>query len=317
MLSLERLDLRDNKLCDPTEIARLTGIPYIREIWVSGNPFTKTHSGYRVVIFNLYRRTPGFSEDIVIDASGPGYSERKQLVDRVAELERAHVVRPIDPEDNIIVDKTAPTIPQISNPSVPERLAEGRSARATVQSEVAVGSGRRRKGHRRRIVDLSIEDASPIKSNIGPEATKPIIKQATLNQLTEAALVEEDLSPQAKSEFGTQNQGGGSVKAAVKAGDTPQPPRLDTSGSSHLLPTIEGIDWNISGDDYRQRLEALKNEVGSGWLAVLGEEAWNGKQKDIGLHHPGSDFTPPSTIRPPPVARANSQVIVTGGRTLG
>src|SRR5690606_35107008 len=30
---LERLDLRDNNLRDPTELARLTGIPDIREIW--------------------------------------------------------------------------------------------------------------------------------------------------------------------------------------------------------------------------------------------------------------------------------------------
>jgi hypothetical protein len=30
---LERLDLRDNKIKDPTELARLTGIPYLREVW--------------------------------------------------------------------------------------------------------------------------------------------------------------------------------------------------------------------------------------------------------------------------------------------
>ena len=56
---LERLDLRDNRLSDPTELARLTGIPDLREIWVAGNPFTRTHGNYRVTIFNLFRRTPG------------------------------------------------------------------------------------------------------------------------------------------------------------------------------------------------------------------------------------------------------------------
>ena len=43
---LERLDLRDNRMTDPTELARLTGIPDLREIWVLGNPFVKTHSNY-------------------------------------------------------------------------------------------------------------------------------------------------------------------------------------------------------------------------------------------------------------------------------
>ena len=64
LLSLERLDLRDNRLEDPTELARLTGIPNFREIWVVRNPFIKTYSNYRVVIFNLFRNTPGYLEDV-------------------------------------------------------------------------------------------------------------------------------------------------------------------------------------------------------------------------------------------------------------
>lgn len=53
LLSLERLDLRDNRLQDPTELARLTGIPDIHEIWVLRNPFVKSHSNY-VRIFGVY-----------------------------------------------------------------------------------------------------------------------------------------------------------------------------------------------------------------------------------------------------------------------
>lgn len=86
LLSLERVDLRDNYLQDPTEIVRLTGLPDIREIWVDGNPFVKTHSSYRVTIMNLFRRTPGYTEDIIIDGRGPGYTERRQLVERVTNL---------------------------------------------------------------------------------------------------------------------------------------------------------------------------------------------------------------------------------------
>ncbi|KAI6246084.1 hypothetical protein HI914_05407 [Erysiphe necator] len=83
---LERLDIRDNFLKDPMELSRLTGIPEIHEIWVSGNPFTKTHGhNYRVTIFNLFRNTPGYKDDIIIDTHPPGYSERRQLADRAKE----------------------------------------------------------------------------------------------------------------------------------------------------------------------------------------------------------------------------------------
>lgn len=39
--ALERLDVRDNRIDDATEIGRLTELPNIQDIWVEGNPFTK------------------------------------------------------------------------------------------------------------------------------------------------------------------------------------------------------------------------------------------------------------------------------------
>jgi Leucine-rich repeat (LRR) protein len=39
--ALERLDVRDNRIDDATEIGRLTALPNIQDIWVEGNPFTK------------------------------------------------------------------------------------------------------------------------------------------------------------------------------------------------------------------------------------------------------------------------------------
>ncbi|KAJ5976772.1 hypothetical protein N7501_000114 [Penicillium viridicatum] len=104
LISLERVDLRDNDLMDPMEMVRLTSLPKIREIWVSGNPFVKTHSGYRVVIMNLFRQTPGYSEDIIVDGRGPGYTERKQLVEQVMNL--SHPTPGY--ADDIIVDDHGP-----------------------------------------------------------------------------------------------------------------------------------------------------------------------------------------------------------------
>ncbi|CAI4217927.1 unnamed protein product [Parascedosporium putredinis] len=107
---LERLDLRENRLTDPTEIARLTGIPDIREIWVDGNPFTRTHRDYRVTIFNLFRQTPGYTEDIIIDGMGPSYSEKRLLVERAPLPAVVPVVKPTLPEipavDRSVIAKT-------------------------------------------------------------------------------------------------------------------------------------------------------------------------------------------------------------------
>ena len=306
LLSLERLDLRDNKLTDPTEIARLTGIPYIREIWVSGNPFTKTHSGYRVTIFNLFRRTPGYSEDIIINSTGPGYSERKQLVSRAAEPESAPIVRPVEPDNIVTVDKLAHTVLAPPDLVYPENDPEKRTAPVSVQNQYAVGSSRRRKGPRRKIVDLSREESSTVRNNMEAEEADSMTKQDIVGSFTDADFPE-DLSP--KSDFEPLTQATSIETIAV------QRPQLDKA--DHVLPNIKGIDWNVGGDVYRQRLEALKNEVGSGWLTVLGDEVWDNQHKDIGVHHVGANFSPATTMRPPLVTRTSSQILVSGGRTLG
>lgn len=308
LLSLERLDLRDNRLTDPTEIARLTGIPYIREIWVSGNPFTKTHSNYRVTIFNLFRRTPGYSEDVIINSTGPGYSERKQLVSRAAEPESAPVVRPLDPDNVVTIDKSAHTVLAPPELIYPEIDPEKRTAPVTAQNQYAVGSSRRKKGPRRKIVDLSREESSTIKKVVDDEEAGSMAKKL-VDSFTDADFPG-DMSPKSDCEPLTQT-------TTIESIATQKPPQLDKA--DHVLPSIKGLDWNVGGDVYRQRLEALKNEVGSGWLSVLGDEVWDPKHnKDIGVAHVGPNFDPVSaTLRPSPVTRTSSQVMATGGRTLG
>ncbi|KKA25040.1 Leucine Rich Repeat domain protein [Rasamsonia emersonii CBS 393.64] len=309
LLSLERLDLRDNNLSDPTEIARLTGLPEIREIWVSGNPFTKTHSGYRVTIFNLFRRTPGYAEDIIIDASGPGYSERKQLVDRVAEPEAAPVVRPVDPEPPQTVSRASGSVrhglpPNDQEPPVSESLAP-----ESQQNNYTVGSSRRKKALRRRIVDISREDSAAA----GDKAARV---EATKHTLTPAP------GPTDPSDPFIETSTQGMSPRTVPQLATPEPVKrqvpypVEANNNRELLPAIQDLDWNVDGNVYRQRLEALKQDVGSGWLSVLGDDAWQPKQQSIAVPCSGPGLDSP-TIRPDPITRTPNQVMVSGGRTLG
>ncbi|KAI5465577.1 hypothetical protein BGZ63DRAFT_348416 [Mariannaea sp. PMI_226] len=277
LFPLERLDVRDNRLADPMELARLTGIPDIREIYVEGNPFTRTHKDYRVTIFNLFRQTPGYTEDIVIDGTGPSYSERRQLIDRPPIPESVPVVKPQAPEVPT-VDLSKPAI--IHNaPKEPAVLRKERPTPKMVMSETNTTSTRRRKTPKRRIVDLATNDAPPSPTPVDLRFTKPVITNAKAPITTDGnyrisqepvigLLPPVVLSSHSKGGFG------GSLEV----------PRIDTS----ILPKLSSVypsndaskdwndaqDWDASGEIYRQKIEALRDKVGNGYLSVLSEENW-------------------------------------------
>lgn len=272
--SLERLDLRENKIPEPMEAARLTGIPNIREIWVAGNPLTKTHSAYRITIFNLFRATPGFLEDVMIDATGPGYSERRHLRDRVSESDSGPAVASPPSSLEILGSSDAGYSGNLSTPPAEKLTSEEqqRSMEAMAQSEFNVGIGRRTKSSRRRIVDLSRDE--------GHQTLHVESSTATLSNIA--------LAPSAHDSKDGNIEHVSLSNSELAA--NPLPARLSKPSASFSSPSLhhpagtpnrddtfsnELQNLNLNGDAYRQRVEALKNEVGSNWLSVLREEGWN------------------------------------------
>lgn len=272
--SLERLDIRENKIREPMEAARLTGIPNIREIWIMGNPLTKTHSAYRVTIFNLFRATPGFFEDIMIDAAGPGYSERRHLRDRVAESDSGPVITSLPLRLEVFGSPKAsesadPFKGPLDNLTNQERQ---RPIPVMAQSEFNVGTGRRTRGLRRRIVDLSRdENYHSFHDGISTARLPKVAPVPNINHPEDGSF--EHIFPS---------------KTELSVGPLPsRPPKPLSSFSSpsinHPLGVSEREDpfsdelrsLNLNGEAYRQRVEALKREVGSNWLSVLREEGWN------------------------------------------
>jgi Leucine-rich repeat (LRR) protein len=319
---LERLDLRDNRINDPTELARLTGIPDLREIWVVGNPFTRTHSSYRVTIFNLFRKTPGYTEDILIDTYAPGYTERRHLVDRVAERPNVPVVKP-PPQDYglpaVEVNKPVIDYPTTREPSV---LRKERPMPTATTSEVHTSSsGRRRRTPKRRIVDLSTTDTSPSK-------VKPAVRFSTEEDRTPTASSEgafsisPDPSPRTIPSYVPSEPRQTQSQTDIPRIDTSVVPRLPPIETVTYEPPVKNTskdsqDWSISGELYRKKIEALRNDVGNGWLSVLSEEGWD-TQKNSQQGYGGPNFSPTNTIRPSPATpRANSQQTIHSGRTLG
>ena len=283
--SLERLDVRENMLQDPVEVARLTTIPNVQELWVARNPFTRSHTNYRVTIFDLFRGAPNYMKDVILDTMGPSYIEKRQLRERVV----------VSPSDPIIATKISPF--EVSAVSTPIAARNGASdidrslppssqmARRPFPPDVSQSDGtdsfdRRRKGTGRRLVDLA---------KIDDTATR---HQATRGKYSEVPVIDTVMSL---------------VGDALPPGSEMSPSPSVLSNSDHAL-AKDSRNFNLSGDIYRQKIEALKGEEGSNWLTVLNGHDWNEHEKKgdhlIRFDHSG-------LIRPnnPPVRTASHEMI--------
>jgi hypothetical protein len=267
LLSLENLNFQDNKISDPMEAARLTGLPNMHRICVKRNPLTR-RTDYRITIFNLFRNTPGYSEDLIIDDSSPGYTERKLLQDRVPEIERPPIVRPIE-----VIQLSQPPRPDSINHITTSSHSE--MAVEKPQTEYAVNSSRRRRAPRRRIVDLSMEEEQG--SGVSPAVANnfgPVLRRSAAGHLDRSMSEQTDMLHASNA----------TPKSTSTVSTTP--------------------------DEFRQRIEALKLEVGDRWLNVLRDQGLSGSA-DLFLNGNADE-------RPiPPIQRHHSQALVSGGRTLG
>lgn len=271
---LERLDVRDNRLVDPTELARLTGIPDIREIWVDGNPFIRTHKDYRVTIFNLFRSTPGYTEDITIDGTGPSYSEKRSLVERAPIPDSVPVVKPAQ-VDVPAVEVCKPTVVYASRePGVLRKERPVAKAVTTVTTEAGSGSRRRRKTPKRRIVDLATSDGPNTPStadSAAPNATAPAVgrDESPKRQLLPPVVLSPRTAPESPADATT----------ALADAVSPKSSSLTPEASSDWQGD-EVRDWDTGGDYYRRKIEALRDKVGEGYLSVLSEESWDSSHYD-------------------------------------
>lgn len=187
----------------------------------------------------------------------------------------------------------------------------------STQSEANVGSSRRRKGTRRRIVDLAGDDGFAFQSqSIDPQQDD---LPSTLNGEADRSADEHALSPNAKHIAApASNQPALAPSALSKSSSSPSSPllasapRISDRGQS-LAHEIQ--HHNLDGEAYRLKVEALKTEVGSNWLNVLSEEGWHSHGKN---DQPLPTYPPPGLARPEiSNLRMQSQGIISGSRSLG
>jgi Leucine-rich repeat (LRR) protein len=277
LLSLENIDVRDNGLTDVMEAARLTGLPNIRQAWFKRNPFVRNTPEYRVKIFNLFRSTPGYVEDVCLDGNGPGYSERKQLVERVPEVERR---------------MTQPVV-RIAEAPVPVHSETGSSEPHEVP-EIFKASSRRKRNSRRRIVDLAHDD-SPWR----PDGEVTIVSRPSVDarRSTDGATA---------TSTGTKVPADDGIisldKKAVGYSEDTQDDITVREGLLLPLATPE--------EDYRNQAETLRRELGSNWLNAL-DDTWHNS------HHLDMQHIQPIGHAPGLHRANLNTMVVTSGRTLG
>jgi hypothetical protein len=322
LLSLERVDLRDNKLTDPTEIARLTGVPDLTDVYVYRNPFCKSYSSYRVTIFNLFRKTPGYTEDIVIDSTGPSNSEKKQLIERVPELPGVPVVKPPPEDDTPPPKRPSTVIAIVDGPSDTSALPKRTSSHH--RSKSGQTGSRRKKVPKRRVVELSQNELAQRGQEhilaphvnpfdlISPSAEVPNTSDPTADVSVEAMPRFEE--PQVDDMPGDPTK----KPTALEQGpvhpvqmEHQQLPPINTAVKP-LEQTTSPPEFDVSSDLYKKKIEALRQDFGNTWLSALGEDNWDTTSV---TSFPERGYSSP-VIRPA-LPRTPSQSIVSGGRTLG
>jgi hypothetical protein len=323
--TLERVDVRDNQLTDPIEIARLTGVPdSITEVYVHRNPFCKAYPNYRVTIFNLFRKTPGYTQDILIDAAGPSSSEKKLLVDRAPELPSLAIRKPAPEED----EEPPPKVPPKVIIPIDNIASTGPTPRRTKshhrsKSELT-GSQRRKKAPKRRVVELSQSEVPQVESEPrltvteNPFASIPHTAEAPSTSDPAVEVVSEGPprfeEPQSDAVVGdpAKKDVGDEATAKPSSETTHQQlAPLDTTQAKQEQPT-NIAEFDVSSDLYKKKIEALRQDFGNNWLSALGDESWDTTSI---TSFPERDYTSP--VIKPTIPRSPSQGIVSGGRTLG
>jgi hypothetical protein len=322
LYSLERVDLRDNRLHDPTELARLTGIPDIADLYVIKNPFTKTHSNYRITIFNLFRASPGHVSDVTIDSTAPSNAEKKNLVDRVPEPANKPVVKaPPEEEEPARIVYLPLNTGVAPLPATPPTRGHRRAT-----SDMGPGSTiRRKKNPRRRVVELAqpqqttttttclseTDDAPPPVPELTEFPPVPHMPNTEANTESDQPTTPEAI-PRLTAPLSQEAPKPLVVRPKLDTGfiaATPLPKIRDSSDDDNSpVRSPEGLDPNT--DIYRQKIEAMKSELGPNWLTALNDD------RLVDAHARNRSFSP--AARTPPTRPDHpSRGVSVGGRTLG
>ncbi|KAF8756986.1 Leucine-rich repeats protein [Rhizoctonia solani] len=294
--ALERVDLRLNHVEESAEVGRLVGLPNILNISIQGNPFTENEEEYRARCFEYFLKegksitldgTPLASmNDVVLRYRGPSPLLLNPHQRRVPMSLRLWTEASATSKEqaNTDIDHTEP----LSSFSPPPMTAAAVSPKPVIHHH-----NKPRKRKPTRIVDLD---------DIGESSgTSVVHSRETSNEILSH-------SPQSISLLGTGtspklSSSPGSIHRSRERGQRPTPHAMPSTireetepptpcievkpkaakrrarASASVYepgPTVTDEQRFDDAEAFRRKMEALRAEVGDGWLKVLSQQQQGG-----------------------------------------
>lgn len=234
---LVRIDLRHNHIQESAEIGRLSMVPNIAEVWVEGNPFVEHEAEHRLNCLGFFWRE---GKTIRLDGALPNFYEKKGLALRITK----HAT------PDCRTSSGSPPIVVTQPNNVPEVFAFD-SQIGTLPTR----DGESKKKKIKRMVHLHAQS-----TNQGTEGSSPDLLE------TDRAYHLSNPSRGAHRRFHTE----------ILLTRPPDVTELDYRDDTFLAQRQgqRGIQPNDiqGGEALRRRIEALRKDMGEGWLKVFSSQ---------------------------------------------
>lgn len=306
LFALVRLDVRHNLLSESLEISRLAQLPHLTHLWASENPFIHVEVDWRRRCFQYFVDEGRQVEEpldrggLILDGSGPSFNERRSLVRKPATKPDLPIAAP-QPVKTVVRSpdfgpRSKPTSPakpddrplsptsDSSSHASPDLPATG----APIKVVRAAGRQKQRKAAAR-VINLGAPS-----NGTSAKATQ----NGSSNHLRSPSQPVSSLEP---TNAGGTNGDKRSATVGRSSKLRNQVKASDIFGPEGGRPAVTGADPidrsrspEAAGEAFRKRVEALRSEVGEGWLKVLGESDWASPSQE----------GPPSTTPSPKAPQA-------------
>lgn len=232
LMALERVDLRFNHIDESAEVGRLATLPNVGEVWIEGNPLTEIEDNYRIACFEFFHKE---GKAISLDGTAPTFYERRGLTPVVVEQ--------MSSGRDVPMPASPPIVP-IGSAKTKGDYGIRTDAVSTRTTSLAV-AGRPKKRKAKRIVDLNGDGEQQVFS---PGSRPMGLPSVTVLQTQRSS----STSPQRPSPLSPDGH-----RRSYSVFEPPDGPM--------------GENQTREAELYRARIEALRSDMGDGWLKVFSQ----------------------------------------------
>ncbi|KAJ1304241.1 hypothetical protein OPQ81_005404 [Rhizoctonia solani] len=300
--ALERVDLRSNQVEESAEVGRLIGLPNILDISIEGNPFTEIEDDYRARCFEFFLKE---GRNVTIDGTPPSFYDRRSIT--VSAPEPPPIEPAPAPSPNVVAvsapkppppPKTKPT-PATTAPSPsPASPPPPMTAAAVSPKPVIHHHNKPRKRKPTRIVDLddigessgtSVGHSRDVSNEPLSHSPQPISLLGAGTSPTKLSSPPPDMPPPIREDTepvsppvetkprrpAAHRRQTSASSVGGKATPVTKSTKRRGRASASVYEPGPAVTEEQQVDDaeaFRRKMEALRAEVGDGWLKVLSQQ---------------------------------------------